>query len=100
MSEPLYKYDPQAIIDGMEDIRTAHNKIDTELDNLETYAEAHMASWDGGSKQAYWDHKTAWNGDVDDMKRVMVENAIPALNHILETYNTTERINTGMWQDG
>ncbi len=100
MADQLYKYDPQAIIDGMDDIKAAHNKIDTELDDLENYAEGELVNWDGGSKQAYWDHKAKWNASVDDMKRIMVENAIPSLNHILETYNTTERINTGMWQDG
>src|SRR3954452_14085211 len=100
MAQPLYKYRPGAIIEGIDDIRTAHNNIDTELDNLETYAEGQMIHWEGPSKEAYWVHKKDWNLKVDDMKRVMVESAIPSLNRILETYNTTERVNTGMWQDG
>jgi uncharacterized protein YukE len=100
MAQPLYRYRPGAIIDGINDIRTAHNNIDTELDNLEIYAEGQMIHWDGPSREAYWNHKKEWNQRVDDMKDVMIHNAIPALNKILETYDTTERINTGMWQDG
>lgn len=100
MSEITYKYSADAIISGMEAIKSAHNQIDTALDNLEVYAQSQLATWTGGAQDAYRTHKAEWDKGVDVMKDVMTNNAIPALNHILENYQTTERLNCNGWQSG
>src|SRR4051794_34299777 len=95
-----YKYSAQAIISGMDAIKSAHNQIDTALDNLERYAQSQLASWLGGAQEAYRVHKAGWDGNVNAMKDVMTNNAIPALNNILANYEHTEKINTNGWQTG
>jgi len=102
MSDMTYKYRPGAIIEGIENIRTAHTNIDRELDELEAYATRELANWQAveGSKAEYEAHKAAWDAAVNEMGRIMIDDAIPALNKVLEGYNATERANVGMWAQG
>ena len=95
-----YKYDEAAIIEGIEAIRKTHNDIDNALDGLESRSEANLNSWDGSAKNSYYEYKKKWDGEVDDMKDIMVQHAIPTLNKILEGYQACERLNTAGWQTG
>ena len=100
MSEPIYSYSDQAIISGMEAIQRAHNQIDTALDNLESFANSQLASWDSDARTQYNTYKADWDKHVDNMKSIMVTKAIPSLQAILDNYNLTERFNTNTWQNG
>lgn len=100
MPDLTYRYRTQAIVEGMEDIRRAHNRIDDALDRLETFAESCLSEWAGDAQSQYYAHKTQWNNSVDAMRAIMTEKAIPALQRILENYHSAERINSQGWQEG
>lgn len=98
MSQPTYRYSGTAITQGMEAIRAAHNRIDTALTELEQYADTQLQAWDGATRQTYNEYKARWDQSVNNMKEIMVRGAIPSLQHILDNYNQTERINQSGWQ--
>ncbi|MBB5874193.1 uncharacterized protein YukE [Allocatelliglobosispora scoriae] len=100
MGQPTYSYSAEAIIAGITAIRNAHNKIDTALDQLESYSNGQLATWDGDARAMYTQYKLDWDGHVDKMKSIMTTNAIPSLERILDNYDLTERFNSRTWQDG
>ena len=100
MPDMLYKYTDQAILDGISAIQKTHNNIDKDLDELESYATTQLDLWTGDARTGYLEHKQEWDKGVDKMKLIMTEQAIPALQRIVENYNLAERYNSKQWRDG
>lgn len=94
------QYSVDCLTEGMQVIMQTHNSIDQQLDALEGRAEANLVLWVGQAREQYLVHKAGWDHSVDEMKRIMTENAVPALDRILQNYQTTEQFNSSLWNNG
>jgi uncharacterized protein YukE len=78
-------------------LENANTKIDSRVNELETYSTTTLAAWKGDAQVDYQTHKQEWDNSILKMRSIIKEQAIPALRNILDNYNTTERKNRQSW---
>jgi uncharacterized protein YukE len=88
---------PQQVMDTVTHIQTAGNQIRDRLYQSEYFAEHHMQDWYDDAKTQYQDTKTQWNNAIQEMNRVLNEEAAPALYNMVDNVMMTERQNARGW---
>ncbi|RZU53495.1 WXG100 family type VII secretion target [Krasilnikovia cinnamomea] len=93
-----YKFNFQVAdytLDGMDAI---NSKIHEALNNLETYAQSHLAEWTGAAQGSYAEAKVRWDAAADQMN-VALAAGRQALFNISDGYGTAEQRATQIWDN-
>lgn len=80
-----------------DELAAAHQAIQGHLETLETALQSHLAHWDGAAKEAYFQAKQKCDAATAHMKAVVLQAQLHIANS-LETYQSTEAGNIGIWQ--
>jgi uncharacterized protein YukE len=85
-----------ALDSAQQELATASASIQQLLEDLQTYAAAHLAEWNAPAKEAYARDKVAWDNAANDQNTVLSK-ASQHLGFASETYSAYEAKNTGLW---
>lgn len=79
------------------DIQSAVNKLNSDLDQLESDAAPLVATWAGEAQAAYQQRQATWNNAANQLSELL-RDIQRALVDSTADYNTTERSNTQLFQ--
>ncbi|GAA2348822.1 WXG100 family type VII secretion target [Streptomyces kunmingensis] len=103
MTPPLDFTDGQIYVDyshmqnAADDMVQQTKAIDSILTNLEAELQELKKSWEGEDKEVYAEKQAAWNGAVEEMKRILAENS-SLLTDVSDSYQYSEKSLTSLWQ--
>jgi WXG100 family type VII secretion target len=79
------------------DIQSAINKLNSDLDQLESDAQPLVSTWTGEAQQAYFQRQQMWSNAAKDLTQ-MLQAIQKALVDSTSDYHSTERTNTSLFQ--
>lgn len=79
------------------DIQSAINKLNGDLDQLESDAKPLVETWSGEAQAAYFQRQTAWTSAANELSQ-MLRDIQKAMVDSTADYNTTENTNTSLFQ--
>lgn len=79
------------------DIQKALSTLESQLDQLERYANPLVATWDGEAKEAYAIRQERWRAASQDLQNIL-RSIKTAVNDSATDYLNTEKSNTGLFQ--
>lgn len=91
-----YKADCDQMYKAAEDMAEIQKKVETELTELQTFADQAMSLWDGEDREQYRICKNEWNQMETEMNNVLVK-AGEAVNRICSNIKAGEGRIQGMW---
>jgi early secretory antigenic target protein ESAT-6 len=78
------------------DIQSAINKLNSDLDTLESDAQPLISTWSGEAQSAYFQRQQTWTNAANDLSQTL--RAIQkALVDSTQDYTQTEKTNTGLF---
>jgi WXG100 family type VII secretion target len=89
-------FNKAGIDQGAADLAAVAKAMETELDELKTYLDKRMATWDGPARSAYQQAQGVWDSAFTKMQTVMTH-ASTTVQDVGSRYDATERQNAGMW---
>jgi 6 kDa early secretory antigenic target len=78
------------------DIQSAINKLNADLDQLNSDAAPLVSTWSGPAQQAYHQRQQTWTNAANDLSE-MLRNIQKALVDSTSDYNSTENSNTALF---
>lgn len=90
------KVDFGALSGASSDIGAGANKIQSQLDQMDSALQPLRADWTGSASEAYQTAKSQWSQAITDMKQLLADigNAV-STSH--DDYHAGEQKNTGRW---
>lgn len=80
-----FRGDTRSMIDAMDAIIGASNKVRASLDKLEEEIQPTLNEWEGASKQAYLDAQAVWDGAAKRLQTFLTTSA-QAIGSVAEIY--------------
>ena len=96
-SDGLIYVDYSHMNNAADDMVQQTKAIDSILTNLEAELQELQKTWEGDDKEVYGKKQAAWNGAVEEMKRILAENSA-LLTDVSGTYKYSENSLTQLWQ--
>lgn len=90
------KVDFGALSTASADISTGANKIQSQLDQMDSSLQPLRADWSGSASEAYQSAKSQWTQAINDMKQLLAEIG-SAVSNSHDEYHAGEQKNTGRW---
>ena len=89
-------FNKAGIDQGAADLAAVAKAMETELEDLKTYLDKRMVTWDGPARSAYQQAQGVWDNAFTKMQTVMTH-ASTTVQDVGSRYDATERQNAGMW---
>jgi WXG100 family type VII secretion target len=86
----------QALAQGADDVRTAHNALVAEKDGMDQFLLKLRGTWHGGAGMNWQTTQNHWNAACDEVNMVLL-NLFNALEAALGNYQSTELGLEQMW---
>jgi WXG100 family type VII secretion target len=81
-----------------EEMNALGSRVQSLIDDLNTYCETNLADWTSAARDAYSTNKAQWTSAANDLP-VQATNAHNALSEITDAYALAEYQGLGLWDN-
>jgi ESAT-6 family protein len=92
-----YRFDFNMADATLDTMQTINGRVRQGLDDMQRRVESTLQDWTGDAQTAYWQAKTEWNRQADQMPG-QLETGRQTLLNISDNYGTTEQRAAQIWR--